>query len=80
MGILIEPLKGYRANGFSGLVLGTLFGTIGIISKPIYGFLGGFSSTCELIAFELLPHIKGEEKEKLKRFRVIINNQLLIIK
>ena len=43
LGVILEPLKGFRMDGTRGLIAGIWRGTIGVFSKPIYGAFGSFS-------------------------------------
>ena len=42
LGIILEPLKGFRMDGTGGLMRGIWRGAIGVLSKPIYGIFGSF--------------------------------------
>ena len=68
-GVILEPLKGWRMDSSQGLILGLWRGVIGMFSKPLYGIFGSLGRFLDTVAFELLPHIKGAVKEKLKRVR-----------
>jgi hypothetical protein len=45
MGLILEPIMGYRTGGLKGLLAGGVKGSIGFIAKPLYGLLQYTSKT-----------------------------------
>jgi len=67
--LALDPLTGIRSDGIKGLLIGTLKGLVGVLTRPIYGTLRFTSQMLERISFRLLPRFLANQKLRLQRSR-----------
>ena len=69
IGVVLDPILGFREDGVRGLIVGTAKGSVGLLARPLYGALGFTSVILEKISFNLLPRFLAHQKLRLVRTR-----------
>lgn len=67
--LVMDPLTGIRTDGIKGLLLGSMKGLVGVVTRPIYGTLRFTSLLLERVSFRLLPRFLADQKLRLQRSR-----------
>ena len=77
-GVVTQPIKGAKQNGFKGFAKGALRGVTGLVIKPAAGGFDFFSKTADGIKYSLKIFDEKNNDERIRWPRPFYDNELKI--
>src|SRR5690606_859817 len=76
VGVVKQPIKGYKVDGFVGVIEGIGKGTVGIVVKPMIGLLDFFQRFCEGTKNTVKDWKVMKRKERAPRYLALMSDEM----